>query len=88
MLFIAQAGSTAINAGKVYFTKNPMPINYPQWIDFAKYSYQQLKWAIVEKPIAREAYVSGKLEENWEKIQSEISDSFDEFSKDYYVVFE
>lgn len=88
MLFIAQAGSTAINAGKVYFTKNPMAINYPQWIDFAKYSYQQLKWAIVEKPIAREAYVSGKLEENWEKIQSEISDSFDEFSKDYYVVFE
>lgn len=88
MLFIAQAGSMAINAGKVYFTKNPMAINYPQWIAFAKYSYQQLKWAIVEKPIVREAYVSGKLEENWETIQSEISDSFDEFSKDYYVVFE
>ena len=44
MLFIAHSGATAINAGKVYFTKNPMAINYPQWVAFAKYSYKQLKW--------------------------------------------
>lgn len=88
MLFIAHSGETAINAGKVYFTKDPMAINYPQWIAFAKYSYKQLKWAIVEKPFAREAYVSGKLEDRWKELESEISESFDDFSKDYYVVFE
>ena len=88
MLFIAHSGATAINAGKVYFTKNPMAINYPQWIAFAKYSYKQLKWAVVEKPLAREAYVSGKLEDSWKKLEAEISDTFEEFSKDYYVVFE
>lgn len=88
MLFIAHSGATAINAGKVYFTKNPMAINYPQWIAFAKYSYKQLKWAIVQKPAAKDAYVSGKLEENWKDIESEIHDSFEEFAKDYYVVFE
>ena len=49
MLFIGQAGAAAINAGKVYFTKNPMAINYPQWIAFAKYSYSQLKWALLQK---------------------------------------
>lgn len=88
MLFIAHSGSTAINAGKVCFTKNPMAINYTQWIAFAKYSYKQLKWAIVEKPAVREEYVSGKLDESWKAIESDVSDSFEEFSKDYYVVFE
>lgn len=36
MLFIAHAGATAANAGKVYFTHNPVAINYPQWIAFAR----------------------------------------------------
>ena len=88
MLFIAHSGATAINAGKVYFTKNPMAINYSQWIAFAKYSYKQLKWVVVEKPLAREAYVAGKLEDRWTKLEMEISESFEKFSKDYYVVFE
>ena len=88
MLFIAHSGATAINAGKVYFTKDPLAINYTQWIAFAKYSYKQLKWAIVEKPFAREAYVSGKLEDSWKELESEISESFNDFLKDYYVVFE
>ncbi len=34
MLFIGHCGATAVNAGKVYFTGNPMAINYPQWIAF------------------------------------------------------
>lgn len=88
MLFIAHSGATAVNAGKVYFTKNPMAINYPQWIAFAKYSYNQLKWVIVEKPAAREAYIEGKLDESWKSIEVEVNASFEEFSKDYYLVFE
>ncbi len=32
-----------------------MAINYPQWLAFAKYSYQLLKWALIEKPNARDA---------------------------------
>ena len=43
MLFIGHSAATAVNAGKVYFTQNPMAINYPQWIAFVKYSYKQLK---------------------------------------------
>ena len=88
MLFIAHSGATAINAGKVYFTQNPMAINYPQWIAFAKYSYKQLKWALIEKPEAREAYVNGKLAERWKALESDIGNHFEEFSKDYYIVFE
>lgn len=47
MLFISHSAATAVNAGKIYFTKNPMAINYPQWLAFAKYSYKQLRWVIL-----------------------------------------
>lgn len=50
ILFIGNAGAVSINLGKVWFTKNPMAINYPQWIAFAIYSYKQLKWTLADKP--------------------------------------
>lgn len=69
MLFMANSAAAAINAGKVAFTKDPMAINYPQWLAFAKYSYQQLRWSIVTKPAAREAHVS-------EAIDAELNDVY------------
>ena len=88
MLFIGQAGAVAVNAGKVYFTKNPMAINYPQWIAFAKYSYSQLKWALIQKPAFRDHYVSGLLYEELSVVIVSVDRTFDDFSKDYIVVFE
>ena len=88
MLFIGQAGAAAGNAGKVYFTKNPMAINYPQWIAFAKYSYSQLKWALVQKQELRDRYVSGRLYEELSDVISSVDHTFDDFSKDYIVVME
>ena len=87
MLFMAHSGATAINAGKIYFTKNPMAINYPQWIAFAKYSYKQIKWALLEKPDARDAYVSGKIYDELKETCFMIDKSFEEFSSGYIVVF-
>lgn len=88
MLFIGHSAATAINAGKVYFTENPMAINYPQWLAFAKYSYQQLKWVLVEKPNARDAYVRGILYEELGEVLESVNESYDEISADYIVVFE
>ena len=88
MLFIAHSAATAINTGKVYFTKNPMAINYPQWLAFAKYSYQQLKWVFIEKPNARDAYVRGILYDELHEVFSSVEATFDEISVDYIVVFE
>lgn len=87
MLFIAHSSATAINAGKVYFTKNPMSINYPQWMAFARYSYKQLKWVLLKKPELRDKYVSGKLYEEFDTIYQDIESTFDDFSKDYIVIF-
>lgn len=80
MLFIAHASATAINAGKIYFKKNPMAINYPQWIAFAKYSYRQLKWAMIEKPDARDKYIRNVINNELTDIYREIDMMFDELS--------
>lgn len=88
MLFIAHAGATAANAGKIYFTQNPMSINYPQWVAFAKYSYSQLKWAVINKPDAQNAYVLGKINEELSRVIDSTDALFDDFSKDYIVVME
>lgn len=87
MLFIAHAGATAENAGKVYFTQNPLAINYPQWIAFAKYSYSQLKWALLEKPTLRDAYVRGKINAELDDVLADAEMTFERFSQEYIVVF-
>ncbi len=87
MLFIGHAGATAANAGKVYFAKNPVAINYPQWIAFAKYSYSQLKWAVLEKPALRDAYVRGKISNELNTVLAEANATFDSFAEEYVVVF-
>ena len=86
MLFIGNTGAAAINAGKVYFTKNPMAINYPQWLAFAKYTYKHMKWVMIKKPEIQEAYVMGKLYEDLQDLSTMISRDFEEFSKGYIVV--
>jgi hypothetical protein len=88
MLFISHSAATAVNAGKIYFTKNPMAINYPQWLAFAKYSYKQLRWVIIEKPEARDAFVLGKINEELAAVYASVNTTFDEFSKEYVLVIE
>ncbi|EJU23533.1 hypothetical protein HMPREF1143_2115 [Peptoanaerobacter stomatis] len=87
MLFIGHLAATAVNAGKVYFTKNPMAINYPQWVAFAKYSYKQLKWVLLEKPELRDAYIRGIIAEELNEVYGEIDKSFAKMSEEYIVVF-
>lgn len=81
MLFIGHSAATAVNAGKVYFTKNPMAINYPQWLAFAKYSYKQLKWALIKKPQLRDAYVRGKINDELQIVYEKIDKIFDEYAQ-------
>lgn len=88
MLFIGHSTATAANAGKIYFTKNPMTINYAQWITFAKYSYTQLKWVLMEKSELRNAYVSNQIYKETKEIFDKVNRTLEEFGKDYVVVFD
>ena len=88
MLFIGHSTATASNAGKIYFAKNPIVINYAQWITFAKYSYTQLKWVLMEKSELRDVYVSNQLYKETKEIFDKVNRTLEEFGKDYVVVFD
>ena len=88
MLFVAYSVATAINAGKVALSGNPMAINYPQWLAFARNSYKQLKWALIQKPSARRTYLAGKLDERFEEVMKSVDSAFDELSDRYIVVID
>ncbi len=80
MIFIGHSAAIGINAGKVAFSKNPLDINYPQWIAFSKYSYMQLKWVLVQKPAIRDDYVRkavrGELDIVLRQVQSTFQSTF------------
>lgn len=74
MLFIAHSAATAINAGKVVLTENPLNINYPQWLSFARYSIKQFKWVMMDKPQLRDKYVKSILNNEWDILYDDISE--------------
>ena len=82
MLFLAHSVASAINAGKVYFTKNPTAINYPQWLAFANYSFRQLKWWVWQKANERDKYVMGKIDAERNDILAMIDKEFDSFGSE------
>lgn len=73
MLFTAHLISTSVNCGRVYLTGNPLAINYPQWIMFAKNSIQQLNWILVKKGNERFEYVQSKIDADWEHLNRDLS---------------
>ncbi len=86
MLLMAHSSAAVINVGKIYFSKNPMAINYPQWISFAKYSYKQLRWVLIEKPDARDRYVKGVIDGKLEDVYADIDRAFEELGTATIVV--
>jgi hypothetical protein len=87
MLFIAHSIATAVNAGKVAFTENPLSVNYSQWLAFAKYSISQLKWILLKKPALRNKYVQGFIDSDWEEIDCILESTWDDFTKDAIVLY-
>ena len=75
-LFIAHTVSTAANAGKLYFSQNPLSINYPQWIMFAKYSFSQLQWVAWKKEKERLNYAQDKLDTEWGELNRLLLDEW------------
>ena len=79
MLFLAHSAASAINAGKVLFTKNPMAINYPQWLAFSRYAFKQLKWWLWEKETMRDKYVMDLIDKEGNDILAMINKEFESF---------
>lgn len=73
MLFTSHLIASAANAGKVYFTGNPLAINSSQWMLFTKYAFSQLKWALADKENERQAYVQKQIDNDWNLLNNELS---------------
>lgn len=82
MMFIAHSIAAASNAGKVYLSKRPEAINYPQWIVFAVNSYKQLKWSMIDKPELAEEYYTERIYEEL----SGVYESIDSFIEENYTL--
>ena len=78
MLFVAHSGATAVNAGKIVFTQNPMAINYPQWIAWAKYAFRELKWELINKPELQNKYVMSFIENESVDILNRVNECYDD----------
>lgn len=76
MLFIAHSLASAINAGEVYFTEKPTAINYPQWIAFSKYAFQQAKWVLLDKPEFRDEFVLESISADLDEVYARINSNF------------
>jgi len=87
MLFIAHSTSTAINAGKVIITENPLDINYPQWLSFARYTVKQLKWVLLDKPALRDKYVMNAINDEWDELAASMDSLWDEYANGATVVY-
>lgn len=72
MLFTAHTIATAANAGKVYFLKNPMAINLPQWQWYAKVSYSQLRWVLFTKEGERLDLVQKEIDKDWQHVNDQL----------------
>ncbi len=70
MLFLAHSVAAGIDAGRVYFSKNPMELSYPEMVAFAGYAMKQLKWAAIDKPSLRHKYIMDALDAELEQLSS------------------
>ncbi|MGM0806468.1 MAG: hypothetical protein ACQET8_17135 [Bacillota bacterium] len=78
MLFSAHLIATAANAGKVAVVRNPLAVNYSQWIAFFKYTFQQLKWSALEKDKEIFRYVQKEINDEWDNIDKMLEHSWKE----------
>ena len=78
MLFVSHLIATAANAGKVYFTGNPLSINYTQWMLFSKYALSQLKWELINKENDRQAYVQKQIDNDWNMLSDNLTTTWNE----------
>lgn len=81
MLFSAHLIATSANAGKVIITKNPLSINYSQWIAFFRYAIPQLRWLIYEKENKRYDFVQKEIDTEWAFIDNRLEETWNMVSE-------
>jgi hypothetical protein len=67
-LFLAHSVATAVNAGKVAITQNPLSINWAQWLAFFRYAIPQMHWLVT-----RAVFIQEKFDQSWKQLDDEFA---------------
>lgn len=73
-LLIAHTVAAAANAGKIYFTANPLSLNWAQWLALFRYLLPQAHWLLVGQENARADFVKNKLNDSWKQLDDDFAD--------------
>jgi hypothetical protein len=72
-LLIAHTVAAAANAGKIYFTANPLSLDWAQWLAFFRYLLPQAHWLLVGQENARAEVVRNRLDDSWKQIDDDFA---------------
>lgn len=72
-LFLSHSVATAVNAGKVAITQNPLSINWAQWVAFFRYLIPQVHWLLIARENTQADFVQEKLDESWKQLNAELA---------------
>lgn len=86
MLFLAHSVAAGIDAGRVYFSKNPMELSYPEMATFAAYAMGQLKWSLAKKPNLRHEHIMQALDLELQGLTSSSEKRLEDM-KDFEFIF-
>ncbi|HEP1837067.1 TPA: hypothetical protein VCA64_000885 [Streptococcus suis] len=85
ILFTAHSVSTAVNLGKIIITENPLAINYPQWLAFFKYSYQEVHYRLFLESEQKRKFFEENDNLQYDQIYANIDKFFEEVKEDYQL---
>lgn len=86
ILFTAHSVSTAVNLGKIIITENPLAINYPQWLAFFKYSYQEVHYQLFIEPEQKRRFFEEHDYLQYDRLYTDIDTLFEEVLLDYQLL--
>ena len=86
-LFLSHSVATAVNAGKVAVTQNPLSVNLAQWQTFFLYALPQLHWLLVGRESAQGAFIQEKLDASWTQLDAGLASVWaDTFGTEFQAV--
>ncbi|NQJ72918.1 hypothetical protein HO539_06235 [Streptococcus suis] len=86
ILFTAHSVSTAVNLGKIIIKENPLAINYPQWLAFFKYSYQEVHYQMFIEPEQKRRFFEEHDCLQYNRLYTDIDTLFEEVLLDYQLL--
>lgn len=72
-LFLSHAVATAMKAGRIAATQNPLSVNSRQWLMFFRYILPQALRRLAGRDEAKTAFVQEKLDAIWTRLDAGLS---------------